>query len=152
MRSMGWLAVAALVAAAGCGDDGAGDGAAPATPAEDAAPELGEMPEGVSREQGEEGRRLYAAACVMCHGETAEGTQLGPALASGEWSRGGGSLAEIAAVVAEGAPATDEFGVPMPARGDGTFTDEQIAAVSAYVYSLSRGRSAPAADTAQATG
>jgi mono/diheme cytochrome c family protein len=150
MRSTGWIAgVALLAAAAGCGRDDAGPerrGAAQAPPEGTAAP-MGELPQGITAEQGAEGRTLYQAACVMCHGEQGEGTQLGPALASGEWARGGGAFEEIVAVVTEGASATDEYGVPMPPRGNGRMSDEEIRAVSAYAYSLSRGRTAPAADT-----
>jgi len=92
----------------------------------------------VTAAQGGEGRRLYRAACVMCHGEAGEGTQLGPSVVDAAWSRGSGAFEEIITVVAEGAPATEEFGVPMPPRGNGALTDAQIRAVAAYTYSLAR--------------
>jgi mono/diheme cytochrome c family protein len=115
-------------------------------------PPPGELPPGITAEQGAEGGRLYRTACIMCHGENAEGTQLGPALATGEWARGGGSFDDIVEVVTEGAPAAGDFLVPMPPRGDGTFTDDQVRAVAAYAYSLSRERAAPPADTVSADG
>jgi mono/diheme cytochrome c family protein len=143
--------VAALVAAAGGCGAGEVDEPVLDPPAAEEGPPPGELPQGLTAEQGAEGRRLYRTACVMCHGEQAEGTQLGPPLAEGEWSRGGGAFEEIVQVVTEGAPATDGYGVPMPARGGGAMDDEQIRAVAAYAYSLSRGRTAPAAaDTAPA--
>ena len=49
----------------------------------------------------------------------------------------GTTLANIQ-VVAEGAPGTEAFRVPMPPKGNGRFTDAQIRAVSAYAYSLAR--------------
>jgi mono/diheme cytochrome c family protein len=153
MRSTRWLAVAALVAAAGCGrGDGQEEPVLDPPREEEAGPPPGELPAGATAEQAAEGRRLYAVACVMCHGERAEGTQLGPPLAEGAWTHGSGSLEDIARVVEEGAPATDEYGVPMPPRGNGTFTDEQVRAVSTYVFSLSRARTAPPADTVAADG
>lgn len=152
MRSRVFVAVAVLVAAAGgCGRE-SGDEPVLEAPAADEGPPPGELPQGVTVDEATEGRRLYRLTCVMCHGERAEGTQLGPDLTSGEWARGTGSLADIVQVVTEGAPATDEYGVPMPPRGDGTLDEAQIRAVSAYVYSLSRARTAPAADTAAADG
>jgi mono/diheme cytochrome c family protein len=152
MRSTVFLAVAVLVAAAGgCGRESADEPVLEA-PAADEGPPPGELPQGVTAEQAADGRRLYRLACVMCHGEGAEGTQLGPGLASGEWAQGTGSLDDIVQVVSEGAPATDEYGVPMPPRGDGTLDEAQIRAVSAYVYSLSRARTAPAPDSAAADG
>ena len=116
------------------GRDGAGGDEPPA----EAGPPPGELPPGVTAAQGGEGRTLYRSACVMCHGDGGEGTQLGPSLVDAEWSRGSGSFAEIIAVVTEGAEATEAFGVPMPPRGTGTFTDDQVRAVSAYTYSLAR--------------
>lgn len=145
---MAWLAVAVLMAAGGCGRDQA-EAPVLEAPAAEEGPPPGELPAGATAEQAGEGRRLYRLACVMCHGEQAEGTQLGPALAEGEWSRGAGSFDEIVQAVTEGAPAAGEYGVPMPARGGGTLDDEGIRAVSVYVFSLSRGRTSAAVDTAE---
>jgi mono/diheme cytochrome c family protein len=55
-----------------------------------------------------------------------------------QWSQGTGAYEEIIRVVTDGAPATEQFGVPMPPKGNGKFTDEQIRAVSAYAFSLAR--------------
>lgn len=119
-------------------------------PAAEEGPPPGELPQGATAEQASAGRRLYRTACIMCHGERAEGTQLGPPLTEGEWSRGTGSFEDIVQVVTEGAPATGEHGVPMPPRGGGAMSEEEIRAVSAYTYSLSRARTAAAPDTAAA--
>lgn len=144
MRNVRWMMTVALLMAVGAGCDREGrDGAAGGEGRDGAAAELagpppGELPQGVSAEQGTEGRQLYRTACVMCHGDGAEGTQLGPSLVDAEWSQGTGSFPDIIRVVTEGAPATEPFGVAMPPRGNGTFTEPQIRAVAAYTYSLAR--------------
>lgn len=152
MRNVRWMMTVALLLAVGTGCDREGrEGAAAREGSDAAAPELagpppGELPQGVTADQGMEGRQLYRTACVMCHGEGAEGTQLGPSLVDAEWSGGTGSFQDIIRVVTEGAPASEPFDVPMPPRGNGTFTEPQILAVSAYTYSLARREgAAPAA-------
>lgn len=145
MRNVRWITAAALLLAvfvSGCNRGGQGGGAdQPGKGAEvrgDSGPPPGQLPQGVTAGQANEGRRLYRTACVMCHGEGGAGTQLGPSLVDDDWSRGTGAFQEVIQVVTEGAPATEQFGVPMPPRGNGTFTDAQIRAVSAYTYSLAR--------------
>lgn len=115
-----------------------GKGAARPEAPGDSGPPPGQLPQGVTARQGDQGRSLYRGSCVMCHGEGGRGTQLGPSLVDAEWSRGAGTFEEVIQVVAEGAPATEQYGVPMPPRGNGTLTDEQIRAVAAYTFSLSR--------------
>ena len=150
MRNVVWMTAAALLLAGawGCDRSGAGqDGGAERggdVAAGDSGPPPGRLPQGVTAEQGGEGRRLYRANCVMCHGEGARGTQLGPSLVDDRWSRGSGSFEEVIAVVREGAPATEEFGVPMPPRGNGAYTDAQVRAVSAYAWSLAQQPEPPA--------
>lgn len=107
---------------------------------EEQGPPVGVLPEGVSAEAGREGRRLYSRACVMCHGERGEGTQLGPSLVDGEWTHAeGGGYAAVVEVVRAGVPEPAEFPVPMTPAGDGTFTDDEIRAVAAYAWSLAQG-------------
>jgi mono/diheme cytochrome c family protein len=154
MRNVRWMMTAALLLAVFSGCDRAGgggrtaskDGAAKGAGAPgDSGPPPGQLPPGVTPVQGNEGRALYRGACVMCHGEGGQGTQLGPSLVDPTWSRGTGSFEEIVQVVTEGAPGTEEFGVPMPPRGNGAMSDAQIRAVSAYAFSLARrgGAAAP---------
>jgi mono/diheme cytochrome c family protein len=148
MRNVRWMMTAALLLAvfSGCDRGGGGGGAAKggrdakgAAAPDDSGPPPGQLPQGVSAEQGNEGRALYRNTCVMCHGEGGRGTPLGPSLVDATWAQGRtGSFDEITQVVTEGAPATEEFGVPMPPRGNGALTDAQIRAVSAYTYSLAR--------------
>lgn len=79
------------------------------------------------------GRTLYVRACVMCHGERGAGTQLGPAL-----NDSARTVDAIAAAVASGVPEAQPPHTPMPARGDGTFTEQDVRAVAEYVRSLAR--------------
>ena len=143
MRNVRWMTAAALLLAlvAGCergGGASKGGGPRDAAAQGDSGAPPGQLPQGVTAAQGSEGRALYRSTCVMCHGEGGRGTQLGPSLVDDAWSQGTGSFEEIIQVVTQGAPATEEFGVPMPPRGDGALTDAQIRAVSAYAYSLAR--------------
>jgi mono/diheme cytochrome c family protein len=148
MRNVRWMTAAALLLAvfvSGCsrgGEGGGGGGRRPAAKGTaapgDSGPPPGQLPQGVTARQGSEGRTLYRESCVMCHGEGGAGTPLGPSLVDDEWRTGDGQFEGIVQVVTAGAPATEQFGVPMPPRGNGAFTDAQIRAVSAYTYSLSR--------------
>jgi mono/diheme cytochrome c family protein len=106
---------------------------------EDAGPPPGALPEGVTEEQAREGRRLYRQACVMCHGEAGEGTQLGPSLVDGEWRLAAdGTFEGMLEVVRAGVQEPEEFPVPMVGAEEAGLTDEQARAVAAYAYSLSR--------------
>jgi mono/diheme cytochrome c family protein len=130
--------MAALALLAACDEIGGGGGgsARAATPAAEREAGRASRP---SADDGSEGAKLYREACIMCHGEGGRGTQLGPSLADAQWRRArGGAPDQIAAVVRGGVPDPDDFPVPMPARGDGTFDNEEVAAVAGYVQSLSR--------------
>jgi len=77
------------------------------------------------------GRQLYALNCAMCHGEQGQGVDA-PALNSQEFLQSV-SDEQIHGIVAGGIP-----GTPMPAWLDeygGPLTDQQIAAVVAYIRS-----------------
>lgn len=143
MRNVRVMTAAALLLAvfSGCDRGGGARGQKDAGGVDapgDSGPPPGQLPQGVTAQQGDQGRRLYRANCVMCHGEGGRGTQLGPSLVDSEWSRGSGTFEEVIQVVTEGAPATEQYGVPMPPKGNGAFTDEQIRAVAAYTFSLAR--------------
>jgi mono/diheme cytochrome c family protein len=75
--------------------------------------------------------------CYACHGTNAQGS-VGPNLTDAEWIHSKGTLEEIAAQVTNGVPKEKaKSGIPMPPKGGGTLSDEDIRAVAAYVYSLS---------------
>jgi mono/diheme cytochrome c family protein len=78
-----------------------------------------------------------AGNCYACHGSSAQGS-VGPNLTDAEWIHSKGTLEEIAALITNGVPKEQsKSGIPMPPKGGGTLTDEDVRAVAAYVYSLS---------------
>jgi mono/diheme cytochrome c family protein len=78
-----------------------------------------------------------AGNCYACHGSKGEGS-VGPNLTDAEWIHSTGTLEEIAAQVTNGVPKEKaKSGIPMPPKGGGTLSNEDIQAVAAYVYSLS---------------
>ena len=59
-----------------------------------------------------------------------------------EWLHGDGSFESLVASVTDGVPAEkSSSGTPMPPRGGGSITDDQVQAVAAYVWTLSHGGS-----------
>jgi len=152
------LALAALVAVglAACGGDASANGngemasdEAPAAQAEagaamDMADEAmsQELPAGVTAAMIEEGKGIFngAGICMSCHGADGAGIpNLGANLTDAEWLHSDGSYEGIAASIAKGVTAQESSsGVPMPAKGGTAITDEQVRAVAAYVWSLSK--------------
>ncbi|MFL5542826.1 MAG: c-type cytochrome [Longimicrobiaceae bacterium] len=125
---MGAVAAAAAVLLAACGREGGDAGRA-----------AGQDGRTTSAAQEEEtaspGAALYRRACVMCHGERGAGTPIGPALNDRRRE-----VDEVVRVVEAGVPAPTDSAAftPMPPRGDGTFTDQDVRAVAGYVRSLAR--------------
>lgn len=110
--------------------------ATPEAPAKDndAAPASGVTPELIAQ-----GDKVYHGAgnCYACHGTNAQGA-VGPNLTDAEWIHSKGTLDDIAAQVTNGVPKEKaKSGIPMPPKGGGTLSDDDIRAVAAYVYSLS---------------
>ena len=107
--------------------------------ATDAMPQ--ELPEGVTPAMVEEGKGIYngAGICFTCHGATGEGVpSLGANLTDDEWLHVDGSYESIVQNILEGVTAQESSsGVPMPAKGGTAITDDQVAAVAAYVWTLS---------------
>ena len=114
------VAVAALV------------GAGPAAAQEKAAP-AGVTPAAIAK-----GDTIFhkTGLCYACHGSNAEGA-VGPNLTDAEWLQGDGSYDMIVATVTSGVPAGKaKKGIAMPPKGGSAISDEDVKAVSAYVYSL----------------
>lgn len=135
----------ALAVLAGCrGEAASSEAATDARP--DARVELDaqlarNLPEGTSVEEAERGRDLFLV-CATCHGLDAGGTQLGPSLSDGEWRHGSGTVEEIEQIVRQGIPEPEDYPIPMPPGGGGTFDEEELRALAAYVYAVSRGGAA----------
>ncbi len=101
------------------------------------------MPAGVTAEMVKQGREVYAGAglCYVCHGAEGKGMPgLGANLVDKEWLHSDGSFDGITKSVMNGVESSkSSTGTAMPAKGGSGITDEQVKAVSAYVYSLSHG-------------
>ncbi len=93
---------------------------------------------GVTPELIAQGDKVYHGPgnCYACHGTNAQGA-VGPNLTDAEWIHSKGTLEEIAAQVTHGVPKEEsKSGIPMPPKGGGTISDDEVKAVAAYVYSL----------------
>jgi mono/diheme cytochrome c family protein len=151
------LTLVALVAVglSACGGDASadGNGEADAAPAQmvaadnevemaetDAMPQ--ELPEGVTAAMVEEGDGIFhgAGICMSCHGANGEGIpNLGANLTDDEWLHIDGSYESIVQNILKGVTAQESSsGVPMPAKGGTAITDDQVRAVAAYVWTLSK--------------
>lgn len=101
-----------------------------------------ELPEGVTPAMVEEGKGIYSGAgiCMSCHGAAGEGIpNLGADLTDDEWLHIDGSYESIVQNILEGVTAQQSSsGVPMPAKGGTAITDDQVNAVAAYVWTLSK--------------
>jgi mono/diheme cytochrome c family protein len=108
--------------------------------ATDAMPQ--DLPEGVTPAMVEEGKGIYngAGICMSCHGATGEGIpSLGANLTDAEWLHIDGSYESIVENIMTGVTAQQSSsGVPMPAKGGTAITDDQVKAVAAYVWTLSK--------------
>lgn len=149
--------VAALSPLGGCGRDEGETGARRAVvemevdDSELPRPADVELPAGVTRAMMTEGRKEFAATCVVCHGPDANGTQLGPSLREGDWIGISGGYDDLVRVIREGVPRPARYPVPMPPRGGADYSDEQVREIAAYVYGLGMGKGRPAAaDTTSA--
>ncbi len=119
---------------------------AAANPPEGTHPDAGAattlVPEGATREMVALGERIYrgqvgGAACTGCHGESGQGSPLGPDLRGKKWFWSDGSYAGIKKTITDGVPQPKQYRSPMPAMGGAQLTADQLSAVAAYVWSLS---------------
>jgi ubiquinol-cytochrome c reductase cytochrome c subunit len=91
-----------------------------------------------SQTQVEKGKQLYLEGCSSCHGLAAQGTETGPTLI-------GSGAAAVDFQVSTGRMPMAAPGAQAPAR-QGQYTEEQIAAMAAYVASLAPGPAIPTAE------
>ncbi len=143
-RSFLLASALALVTIAACKKaSGAEAAAAPA-------PRAPATPAGVTPQSIAMGDSIFHnGACQRCHGATAEGAQNGPSLVSGPWLHSTGKFEEIVATITNGVPRaqmkdqTRRF--PMnPRGGPMNLNDDQVKALAAYIWSISRNKTAPA--------
>jgi mono/diheme cytochrome c family protein len=97
------------------------------------------VPEGATQAMVDKGNEVFhkAGLCYACHGQDAKGL-VGPNLTDDVWIHSKGSYPELIAQVMKGVPKEEsKSGVPMPAKGGSTISDDDVKAVAAYVWSLS---------------
>jgi len=96
------------------------------------------LPDGVTQDMVEQGQQLYGTVCVACHGANGIGGAIGPALNDQDWLHIDGSFQSLVQVITVGVMQPIQYPAAMPARGGGAFSDDEIRAISAYVYAISR--------------
>jgi ubiquinol-cytochrome c reductase cytochrome c subunit len=90
------------------------------------------------------GKNLFLTNCATCHGVNATGTPEGPSLV-------GVGAAAVDFQVGTGRMPLAAPGVQAPAGGEIKFTDEEIAAIGAYVASLAPGPEVPSEEAVDPT-
>ena len=100
------------------------------------------VPQGATAEMVALGDRIYhgkvgGAACTGCHGDSGQGSPLGPDLTGKKWLWSDGSYPGITKTITEGVSQPKEYRSPMPPLGGAPLTPDQVKAVAAYVWSLS---------------
>jgi len=103
------------------------------------------LPPGVTPEVVEKGKAIYSGAglCYACHGKNGEGL-LAPTtkLVDHDWIHSKGTYPEIVEYIKKGVTKEEsKSGIPMPPRGGSKISDEDVNAVAAYVYTISRKKS-----------
>ena len=97
------------------------------------------LPAGVTQAMITKGKEVYSKAglCYACHGPEAKGL-VGPNLTDDVWLHSKGGYEEIVqSVTAGNTKEQSKSGVPMPAKGGASISEDDVKAVSAYVWSLS---------------
>ena len=101
-----------------------------------------DLPEGVTAETVAQGKEIYGGAgiCSSCHGPAGAGVpSLGADLTDAEWLHSDGTYEGVVKTVKEGVTAqASSSGIPMPAKGGTKISDDDVNAVSAYVWTLSK--------------
>lgn len=102
----------------------------------------GAVPKGATPKMVALGKRIYlgqvgGAACTGCHGGDGHGSALGPNLTRKKWLWSDGSYEGLMKIITDGVPRPKNYRSPMPAMGGAQLTPDQVAALAAYVYSIS---------------
>jgi glucose/arabinose dehydrogenase/mono/diheme cytochrome c family protein len=111
---------------------------ASAKPPEGTNPDAGKtVPKGATPAMVAAGDKLYHTnACIGCHGDSGQGTTIGPPLVTKEWLWSDGSWSGIAKTITEGVQQPKKYRSPMPAMGGAQLTPQQVKEVAAYVWSM----------------
>lgn len=83
--------------------------------------------------------RVAGGTCFACHRADGKGMPgLAPDLTDGTWLHGDGSLDFLESIIRVGVPKPKQAAAAMPPMGGAKLTPDQIKAVAAYVYVISR--------------
>lgn len=82
--------------------------------------------------------QVAGGTCTVCHGQDAKGTPVGPDLTDQQWLNGDGTYEFLVQIITNGVPKPKQYPAPMPPMGGASLSPEQVRAVAAYEYSLSR--------------
>lgn len=99
------------------------------------------LPEGVTAAMVQEGQDIFhgAGICFTCHLREGAGGGLAPSLTDDIWLHiDGDDYESIVQLIIDGVPIPIEAPGPMQPRAGTSITDDQVRAVAAYVYTLSR--------------
>lgn len=99
------------------------------------------LPEGVTVAMVQEGQDIFntpTGICYTCHLREGVGGGLAPNLTDDVWLNIDGEYEDIVRIVTDGVPQPVEHPGFMAPRAGMPLTDEQVRAVAAYVYTLSR--------------
>ena len=99
------------------------------------------VPQGATADQVALGKKIFhgevaGATCSGCHGADGMGTPVGPALDSGTWLWGDGSLAAITDTIKNGVPEPRQHPGAMPPMGGVTLSSGDLSAVASYVWAI----------------
>ena len=98
-------------------------------------------PPGATGQEVALGKRIFHGeasngTCSGCHGSDAGGTSVGPSLSNGIWVWGDGSLPAITKTIETGVPRPRNYTGVMPPKGGADLSDQDVAAVAAYVWAV----------------
>lgn len=99
------------------------------------------LPEGVTVAMVQEGQDIFngtVGICFTCHVREGAGGPLAPDLTDDEWLNIDGEYESIVAIIIKGVEEPVEYPGMMQPRAGMPLTDEQVRAVGAYVFTLSR--------------
>jgi glucose/arabinose dehydrogenase/mono/diheme cytochrome c family protein len=105
-------------------------------------------PPGATQDQVALGDRIFHGeaangTCGGCHGSDGRGSPVGADLVTGKWLWSDGSLDGISKTIASGVAKPKTAGGAMPPNGGAALKPDELKAVAAYVYAISRKKTAP---------
>jgi glucose/arabinose dehydrogenase/mono/diheme cytochrome c family protein len=119
-----------------------------ASPPEGIHPDAGKsaqaaVPPGATAAMVQLGQQIFSGqvggtGCSECHGDDGGGTPLGPPLKAHQWIWSDGSYEGIQRTIDQGVADPRQYRSPMPAKGGGQLSEQQVSAVAAYVWGLGR--------------